>query len=181
MPDPTPAADEIGQLDDSGDPRLDANYFFRMIRGLLGFGGRGIIPPSLTTAERDAIVSPRLGETIVNSDTGFLNVYFDNGVDSPTWRELEFVRPAVQQIAADYIIPRTKRLIFVDATGANRTATLPNAVGFAGERHRVFNVASNANTVTVDSAGGDVQCGSSYVLAAHESAEFCSDGARWWK
>ena len=36
---------------------------------------RGLIPPKLTTTERDAIASPTTGETIFNTTTTFLEVY----------------------------------------------------------------------------------------------------------
>lgn len=47
--DPIPyTPDQIGQLPDSGDPRLKIDYYLRVIKALLGSGNGGDVAPSAT-------------------------------------------------------------------------------------------------------------------------------------
>lgn len=46
------------------------------------FSDKGFLPPRLTTAQRDAILSPALGLMIFNTDCNTLNLYYGSGWSS---------------------------------------------------------------------------------------------------
>jgi hypothetical protein len=95
---------------------------------------KGLLPPRLSQAQRDAIPSPAAGLTIYNTDAGKLN----------TWNGFYWAEP-VQGLAASAAGPRT---VTFNYTGGPQTWTVPLNVSsvqvdLAGARGRTIDNCSN--------------------------------------
>lgn len=84
--------------------------------------------------------------------------------------------------SADYVVALTDDVILVDATGANRTITLPTAASAANRQFDIKKIDASANTVTVDADGSEtIDDATTFVLSAqYASVTVFSDGSEWW-
>jgi len=75
-------------------------------------------------------------------------------------------------------------IVLVDATGANRTVTLPSVAAYGtglSPTVQILRIDSSANTVTVQRAGSDtINGGTTYALAALAGRTFIADGTSAW-
>lgn len=74
-------------------------------------------------------------------------------------------------------------IVLVDASGGNRTITLPNATSCAGRQYIVKKIDSSANTVTISAqAGQTIDEQSSVVLnTQYQFIKVVSNGQNWFK
>ena len=86
----------------------------------------------------------------------------------------------ISQVTSNFTIPVDNFLdsIQVNATGGNRTITLPPPIGAV--RFRIIKTDSSANTVTVSGNGYLINGSATYVLAAQYNKVWVeSTGAGW--
>lgn len=83
--------------------------------------------------------------------------------------------------SADYTGKITDEILFVDATAAGRTITLPTSIGISGKRYTIKKTDSSGNTVTVATTAGQMIDGAATkVLAAqYDAVRLISNGANW--
>jgi hypothetical protein len=82
---------------------------------------------------------------------------------------------------ANYTLTPHDHTVFVDATGGNRTITLPTASTCARRRYEIKKIDSSANTVTVDGYSSETIDGSltNILSTQYQSVTVVSDGAGW--
>lgn len=98
---------------------------------------------------------------------------------APTWTWRNVAKTA--SVSTSTSIAANQEVVFVDASGGGSTQTLPTAVGNTGVQITLKRVDSTqANTVTVGSAGGNVDGAATQTLDAGHSLTFTSDGTDWW-
>jgi hypothetical protein len=79
------------------------------------------------------------------------------------------------------ILLETDHYLTIDATGGNRTLTLPAADDGKGVTYKIKRVDSSGNTVTISPDGSDtVEGGASMSMSAGQVAELVSDGTSNW-
>lgn len=86
-----------------------------------------------------------------------------------------------QAKSADYTLTVTDTAISVDASGAARTITLPDAAGNTGRLFRVKKIDSSVNAVIIDGDGADTIDGAAtYSLTAqYQAVDLISNGTNW--
>ncbi len=93
------------------------------------------------------------------------------------------VHISIQAKSANYVILATDEVVTMDATGGNRTLTLPTAVGYSGKPFTLKKIDASVNTVqvlttsaqTIDgNASGDL-----YLRLRYDTLRLVSDGANW--
>lgn len=94
------------------------------------------------------------------------------------------LRPTLAK-SADYTILRsdTGRIILVDASGGNKTMTLPATISFdSGMDVEIKKTDNSSNTVTIDGDGGDTIDGATtYVIRDQwQSAHIIQNGVNWF-
>jgi hypothetical protein len=84
--------------------------------------------------------------------------------------------------AVDITLDETHHTVLVDATGANRTITLPTAASATGRLYVVKKIDASANTVTIDPAGAELIDGAAtkVLTAQWDSIKFQSNGTSWF-
>lgn len=84
--------------------------------------------------------------------------------------------------AVDYIAVVTDHTILVDATGANRTITLPPVTGNGGTIFNIKKIDSSANTVSIEADGAEVIDNELNILITQQytSITVQCDGSKWW-
>lgn len=139
------------------------------------------------------------GSTVLPGLTGFGDT--DTGVDWALSNVLNFVAGAAIQshittnglfvdraihlaeaaYSADQTLDASHTDVWFNATGANRTATLPAAAGCTGRVYGVGKNDSSTNTVTIDPNGAELINGAAtFVVASqYEFIRFKSDGTGW--
>jgi hypothetical protein len=82
---------------------------------------------------------------------------------------------------ADYVLTNSDYALWMDATAGNRIATLPTAVGNAGQRYEIKKTDTSANTVTVTPNGSEKIDGASTVVLSlkGQTAVVTSNGVGW--
>ena len=84
----------------------------------------------------------------------------------------------VQSKTANYVAT-SGDLVLMDASGGNRTVTLPAVA--SGAVCTAKKTDSSANTVTVSPASGTIDGAASKVISTqYESYDFVSDGTNWF-
>lgn len=83
--------------------------------------------------------------------------------------------------SAAYPITSADSYVFMDATGGSRTATLPTAVGIAGQTFTVKKTDASANNVVLATTGGQTIDGAASLTwnTQYQSYTVVSDGANW--
>jgi hypothetical protein len=75
-------------------------------------------------------------------------------------------------------------IVFCDPTAASQTITLPSpaSTGNLGRTYTIKRTNTSANTVTIQSAAGNVEGAATLVLAGgtRDSVDLANDGANWW-
>ncbi len=88
---------------------------------------------------------------------------------------------AITSVSADTTLDATHFTVEVDASGANRTITLPAAAGCTRRMYVVKKTDSSANTVTLDANGGELIDGATtqVISAQYASLWIQSNGTGW--
>lgn len=86
-----------------------------------------------------------------------------------------------QTVSVDTLLDEVHRTTLVDASGANRTITLPTAASAKYRKYTVKKIDASANTVTIDAAGAETIDGSLTVVIGiqYGSITIQSDGTSW--
>lgn len=84
-------------------------------------------------------------------------------------------------LSADTTLSSLHRTVFVDATGASRTITLPTAVGISGKEYIIKKIDSSINTVTIGTTSSQTIDGAAtqILLVQYAVLRVISDGANW--
>ena len=84
-------------------------------------------------------------------------------------------------VSEDYTALAGDKSIFVDASGADVTVTLPTAVGIAGKEYAISKRDASANVVVIDGAGAETINGAVTLVMSnqYDAAIFTSDGVEW--
>jgi hypothetical protein len=86
----------------------------------------------------------------------------------------------VQSVNANTVLDSTHHTVLVDAAGAIRTITLPNAVGCKWRIYTIKKIDVSVNAVQVITAGGDIDGLTQLLfLQQWDSAKVISDGTNW--
>lgn len=133
---------------------------------------------SYTTAQRDALAADQkwVGRKIWNTTVGKHQNW-----DGATWIDEGGGSRALRTEVANYVAVDADSIILVDATGAARTITLPDAAGRTGKVYDIKKIDASANAVIIDGDGADTIDGaaSASLTKQHESLTIVSDGANW--
>lgn len=93
------------------------------------------------------------------------------------------IEPSVQAKSANYIVLVTDKLVTMDATGGNRTLTLPTAVGYSGRPFILKKIDVSSNTVQILTNSAQTidgkASGSLYLREMWDTIKVVSDGANW--
>ncbi|GAC1499139.1 MAG: hypothetical protein NVS1B10_01600 [Candidatus Saccharimonadales bacterium] len=91
------------------------------------------------------------------------------------------IATAIATKTTTYTVAATDSVILGDATGTAFTITLPTAVGIAGRQYTIKRINSNANILTVASAGGTIDGGTTRTFSSqYQSESYVSDGTNWF-
>lgn len=104
------------------------------------------------------------------------------GQDAPNITNLNATKDIVTSKSADATLTVAETgTILVSASAANRTMTLPTAVGYSGLRYVIKKTDATANTVTVDGNASETIDGNATVVLRSQNSmiEIVSDGSNW--
>lgn len=131
---------------------------------------KGFLPPRMTTAERDAIVSPATGLVIYNTTVNSLQLY--NGSN---WSTLGIVN-SYSEKSANYTITNEDNTI--NCTANTFTVTLPTAVGITGKKYTITNTGSGIITLATTSSQ-TIQGELTQLIYKNETFDVMSTGSNW--
>jgi hypothetical protein len=103
-----------------------------------------------------------------------------------TWTGVQVFSAAISTayagVNANTTLDSTYQTVAVDASGANRTITLPAAATCTGRRYDIKKVDSSANTVTIDGNSAETIDGAAtYVISnQYTSVTIISNGSGWY-
>lgn len=132
-------------------------------------------------------------QRIVVNNNGALsfNAAIDYGTDGfvlqtrGSGAESRWVNPnisPVAQFATNVSMLPNISVYFINCTSGNIIATLPSAAANVGLKITVKRVDQVAgNTLTVASAGGQVEGGATQDIGVSVAVQYCSDGTNWWE
>lgn len=132
------------------------------------------------------MVSGNTGCRVVETGGANLNRYSNNDGFDPTSTIIGGAslveNENVVQTSVDTLADEFMRTILVDASGANRTITLPTAASAKWRKYIIKKIDATANTVTIDADAAETIDGAlTQVLAAqYDFIEIQSDGTQWW-
>ena len=88
---------------------------------------------------------------------------------------------AITSVNVDTTLDDTHFTVLVDASGGNRTITLPAAAGIGGRYYNIKKTDSSINTVTIDGNGAETIDGKTtkVITTQYENATIQSDGVNW--
>lgn len=118
-------------------------------------------------------------------DTGNIN-YYSNNTDlnnaGVTGASSHIDNEGVITVGVDVTLDDNYRTVPVDASGANRTITLPTAASAKWRKYIIKKIDSSVNTVTIDADGAETIDGAlTFVLTVqYQAIEIQSDGTTWW-
>ncbi|MCA9130694.1 MAG: hypothetical protein KDB22_26585 [Planctomycetales bacterium] len=122
------------------------------------------------------------GEPGYETDTGKLKI----GDGSTAWTSLPYFHTdtvrVYQSKSAAYTLLITDKGVFVDATSAAVTITLPTAASSSGLDFLIKKIDSSANAVTIDGDGSETIDGATtkVLSSQYDSAGVVSDGTQFW-
>jgi hypothetical protein len=142
---------------------------------------KGLLPPRMTTAQRDAIVKPAKGLIIYNSSTNVIEVN-SGTLDTPVWLSsvVSPVRITDPAKTADYTILESDSTVLFDTTSANLKATLPTAS--ANNKGKIYHIRKNDNTSKTLTIVPDVLVtgvSTSIILNYARTIKVQSSGSAW--
>lgn len=122
--------------------------------------------------------SPRLGIWIEEADFRYID---KNGVERILRGGVGGVVSIVTK-TGDYTLTTSDDVVLVDASGGNRTITLPAVSGIAGTVYEVKKIDSSGNTVTLDGNGSETIDGQTtqVITAQYTSITVITDGSAWY-
>jgi hypothetical protein len=89
------------------------------------------------------------------------------------------IKYAYRSISANRTLDTTDNLIFVDTSAGDITVTLPSAAAYGGNNYKVFKI-NAANTLNVNTLGGNINGSSTGSFTSVGCTDFYSDGSNWW-
>lgn len=100
----------------------------------------------------------------------------------PAWEALGTQPFPIVEKSGDYTLTDAEYTCLVDASGAERTITLPAAAGASGRVYVVKKIDSSANKVLLDGDGAETVDGAvtQELLLQYEALMVQSDGTEWW-
>ncbi|MFH6999351.1 hypothetical protein ACHRVZ_15580 [Flavobacterium sp. FlaQc-57] len=115
---------------------------------------KGVLPPRMTTTERDAIVSPAEGLIVYNKSTKLLEV--NTGTPAvPIWSAANssISYPGISnRLTADYTVTKDDSTILFNASAGDLTVTLPAASTLKGKIFCVRKDEGSSNLLTISPA-----------------------------
>ena len=135
-------------------------------------------------ASANCIVTSNTGCKVVETGTANVNVYANNtGFDPSTiiGAASRIEDNNVVTTGLDTTLTEFYRTVEVDASGANRTITLPTAVSARFRKYTIKKIDATANTVTVDADGAETIDGALTVVLTTQwqSVTVQSNGVSW--
>lgn len=120
------------------------------------------------------LVSEYLGVNIPNND--HLNLHSRLQVQGS-------VATQVTVVSANTTLGVGHHIVLVDASGGNRTITLPDATDCSGRQYIIKKIDSSTNTVTIAPQTGQTIDGQSSVVLSsqYQLVKIVSDGQKWFK
>ena len=138
---------------------------------------QGVLPPRMTTAQKNAISTPATGLIVFDTDLGTLEIF------SGSWVSLSPALPrAVTTISTNTTITNTTdRNIKVDTSGGDVTITLPDCATATGT-FDIWKSTTDTNKVFVIRAGSDNIHAVTSVdwNTPYKHVEFVPDGGTLW-
>jgi len=142
---------------------------------------KGVLPPRMTTTERNAIVSPAEGLIVYNKSTKLLEI--NTGTPAvPIWSAAtsSVSYPGISaRLTASYTMTKDDSTILFDASGGNLTATLPAASSLKGKVFYVRKDEGSSNTLTISPSvmlsGSLISITMNYA----KTIKIQSDGSNW--
>ncbi len=100
----------------------------------------------------------------------------------PAWEAAGTQPYPITEKSGDYTLTDADYTCLVDATGGNRTITLPAAAGASGRIYVMKKIDASANKAILDGDGAETVDGAATMelLLQHESVMVQSDGTEWW-
>lgn len=137
----------------------------------------GDVSGNSATSTVDKIKNTAVVAPVANDDFEVLT--YVNGSTDLEFRTLPFKQVTK---SADYVATNDDFVIWVDASAAPRTITLPTAVGNPHKPFVVKKIDATANAVTVDANGAETIDGAlTYVMTVqYTSITIVSDNTQWW-
>lgn len=90
-------------------------------------------------------------------------------------------RRAFQTVTTDTALGPADGFVLADTTAGNVTITLPDATTVMGYEYAVKRATAGANTLTIDTVGGNIDGAASTAIAAqYDYLRFKSDGTDYW-
>lgn len=88
----------------------------------------------------------------------------------------------VRESAVDFTLDEYTRTVIGDASGGNRTFTLPTAASAKWRKYVIKKKDATVNTITIDADGAETIDGAlTFVLTVqYQAIEIQSDGTQWW-
>lgn len=88
----------------------------------------------------------------------------------------------VRESAVDFTLDEYTRTVIGDASGGNRTFTLPTAASAKWRKYIIKKKDATVNTITIDADGAETIDGAlTFVLTVqYQAIEIQSDGTQWW-
>lgn len=136
-------------------------------------------------ATANCIVTSNTGCKVVETGAANVNVYANNtGFDPATiiGGGSKIEDENVTSVGVDVTLTNDYRTVPVDASGANRTITLPTAASAKWRKYIIKKIDATVNTVTIDADGAETIDGAlTFVLTVqYQAIEIQSDGTQWW-
>jgi len=139
---------------------------------------KGFLPPRMTGAQRDLIVTPAKGLTVYNTTNNLLEV--NTGTPAlPVWKASTVANPAIDTKTADYTVTDSDYTILCDATALPFALTLPSAATVAGKVYVISKVDDTSNVLTFSPALNLTKLVTVPTLNYAKSFRIQSDGATW--
>ncbi len=140
---------------------------------------------AIRTAGARCMVASNTGCKVVETGAANLNRYANNDGFDPSQiiggasliENLQTLSVGVDITADEFM-----RTILVDASGANRTITLPTAASAKWREYVIKKTDASANTVTVDANGAETIDGAltQVLTTQYQFIVIQSDGSTWW-
>lgn len=137
---------------------------------------KGVLPPRLTTAQRNAIASPAAHLLLSNTNSLSLDRYINS-----TWTSV-YSSSARAATDANYSVPADATLVtLIELASANRTVTLPAAATYPGKTIVVKN-SNSSGSFTWSFTGTSVKdrTDATFTAIANDAVyTLVSDGTNW--
>lgn len=139
---------------------------------------KGFLPPRMSAAQRDLIVTPATGLTIYNTDNNLLEVNTGTTL-APIWKASTVSNPSINTKVAAYTATGTDYTILCDTSTLGFTLTLPLASTAQGKMYVISKIDSSSNVLTFSPALNLTKDVTVTTLNYPRSFRVQSDGTNW--